>query len=432
MKSTTLMALTGAPVWWALLRDDGTSARFLHRFLAGDAWRELPAKERLRMVLGFIASPFLMPLLLLGCTVYLGPGVKQVHGKGFARQMLEQLTLLVGACIPPPFYYVFQLHEAANRRHALDYLYRFELKRGLWPFLKTYLSSHETLAALSDKMLFAERCRQHDIPVVPAIGFARDGCYQALNPQDPELPPRNLFVKSLHGAGGRNAERWHYDGGIYRDADGRALASAQLVEHLEKLSRDQPYVVRPWLENHPDLLDLCCGVLSTARVLTIRDESGGFEATHAVFKMARDRSALVDNASRGAIASKVDMATGELGRATDMGLERDSRWWDRHPMTGATVTGRKLPAWDRVLATAVKAHEAFPDQVVIGWDIALLETGPELVEGNKGPGIDLMQRANRTPLGSGRFGELLAFHLRRAQEERKRRQTLSESPGRNS
>ena len=432
MKNTTVMALSGAPVWWALLRDDGTSPRFLHRFLAGDAWRELPAKERLRMVLGFLASPLLMPLLLLGCTVQLGPGVKQLYGKGFARQMLEQLTLLVGACIPPPFYYVFELHEASNRRRALDYLYRFEMKRGLWRFLRTYLASPDTLKALSDKVLFAERCRQHDIPAVPAIGLARAGRYQPLDREGTGLPARSLFVKPLQGAGGRDAERWQYDGGTYRDADGRALTSAQLIGRLEKLSRDQPYVVRPWLENHPDLLDLCCGVLSTARVLTIRNESGGFEATHAVFKMARDPRVLVDNASKGAIASKVDMATGELDRATDLGLRRDSRWWDRHPVTGAPITGRKLPAWDRTLATAVKAHEAFPDQVVIGWDIALLETGPALVEGNKGPGIDLMQRANRTPLGKGRFGELLAFHLRRALEARDRRRALPEPLGRSS
>lgn len=430
MRSETLMAVSGAPVAWALLREDGSSARFLHRFFAAGAWRERSARGRLRLALGSLAWPLVMPPLLLACTVRLGPAVKKSFGRGYARQTLGQVELLLRACIPPPWYYIFELHEEVNRRRALEYLYRFETKACLFHFLRTYLTRPETLEALSNKILFAERCRENGVPAIPVIGLARGGRYEALDAEGLGLPRRSLFLKPLRGSGGGGAERWQYGGGSYRAADGRVLGPARMIEHLERLSQDCPYLVRPWLENHPDLSDLCCGVLSTVRVLTIRNESGGFEATHAVFKMARHPQASVDNASRGGIASKVDLATGELGRATNKGYGRDSGWWDRHPSTGATITGRKLPAWERVLATALKAHEAFPDQVVVGWDIALLESGPALVEGNKGPGLELMQRAQQEPLGSGRFGELVAFHLRRALEERERRRIPLEPPGR--
>jgi hypothetical protein len=46
-----------------------------------------------------------------------------------------------------------------------------------------------------------------------------------------------------------------------------------------------------------------------------------------------------------------------------------------------------------------------------GWDIAVLEDGPCVIEGNRGPDIDIHQRTCRGPIGNGRFGELLAFNL---------------------
>ena len=97
-----------------------------------------------------------------------------------------------------------------------------------------------------------------------------------------------------------------------------------------------------------------------------------------------------------------------------MGLRADSRWWDEHPVSGEAITGRILPLWEQVPELARRAHAIFPDQVAIGWDIALCEQGPLLVEGNKSPDLDIIQRICRTPLGNTRFGELLCFHIKRA------------------
>jgi hypothetical protein len=37
-----------------------------------------------------------------------------------------------------------------------------------------------------------------------------------------------------------------------------------------------------------------------------------------------------------------------------------------------------------------------------------------LIEGNKGPDFDIIQRTSRAPIGNTRVGTLLAHHLRRA------------------
>jgi hypothetical protein len=71
-----------------------------------------------------------------------------------------------------------------------------------------------------------------------------------------------------------------------------------------------------------------------------------------------------------------------------------------------------LPHWDEVKALAVRAHAAFAGRLMIGWDIAITEDGPVVIEGNRGPDMDLMQRFMETGFCSHhRFGELIAHHL---------------------
>jgi hypothetical protein len=139
--------------------------------------------------------------------------------------------------------------------------------------------------------------------------------------------------------------------------------------------------------------------------------------TNAVFRMAQGRDSAVDNFHAGGIAAKVDIDTGELGRAVDgaMAMGCATGWCDEHPDTGGQILGRRLLCWQKILDLVRPAHTlAFADQVVVGWDVALVSDGPLLIEGNKGPDVDLIQRSHGVPLGDGRLGELLAFNLRRA------------------
>ena len=93
----------------------------------------------------------------------------------------------------------------------------------------------------------------------------------------------------------------------------------------------------------------------------------------------------VDNFHAGGIAANIDLVTGTLGRATDIGLTPDIGWLDRHPDDGGVITGRVLPFWSEVLALARRAHLVFNQRLVAGWDIAILADGPVLVEGNWRP-----------------------------------------------
>jgi hypothetical protein len=192
------------------------------------------------------------------------------------------------------------------------------------------------------------------------------------------------------------------------------LTEQALTERLTRLSAERSYILQPRLANHPGLSDLNNGALATVRIVTVRDEVGGFEATDAVFRMAIGRNRTVDNFHAGGIAAGVDMTTGVLGPATDTGVDARVGWHATHPTTGARIKGRVLPCWQQVVDLAYRAHAAFPSRVIVGWDIAILPDGPCVVEGNTRPDLDIHQRVSRAPLGDRRLSDLLAWNVRRA------------------
>lgn len=359
----------------------------------------------------------LMLILVALCSLRLGAAVKKRTGKGIFRQAGEQLALLATASIPPPWYYMFEFHDDRKRSRALSYIYRFEIKGGVYQVLAESLSPADVVEALRSKEEFPLRCQAHGIPAVPTIATAKRGTFLRSDAGERALPHVDLFLKPMRGSGGKGASRWRFQkDGSYEGNSGEVLSEMELIERLEQLSRRRDFIVRPLVTNHPALSDLSHdGVLNTVRVLTCVSEVGSIEVTNAVFKMHCREGTLVDNAHAGNIAAKVDLESGVLGRATDLGLSRHSGWWDRHPLTDAPITGRMIPGWDGVLDIARRAHAVFPGHVAIGWDIAVSGVGPLLVEGNKGPGLDVVQRTHGEGLGNSRFGHHLAFRLRMVQ-----------------
>jgi hypothetical protein len=406
---TRLLYCPSLPLLWNFSPGDGSAASVAHRAFARAVWRERGFSARLLVFASFL----LWPPIVFGLSVWFtwlnGAAVREQAGKGIARQMYEQIRLAAGHGILPPWYYLFELFDDARRAKAGHYLKREETKGGLYRLLK----SPGPKRLLNNKVRFAKRCRECGV-ATPHQLAARRGKVSGPDREAPVLPRSDLFVKPRKGQGGRGAESWSWDGTGWSREGSHSLSEAELLEHFEAISRVESYVIQPYLVNYADLVDLSCGVLSTVRMVTIRDGRGGYAATHAVLRMPKDSSAKVDNFHAGGIAAKVDIATGELGLATDMGVRPDTRWYERHPLSGALIQGRKLPFWDETVDLARRAHAAFSAWAVIGWDIAIVDSGPTMIEGNSGPDLDIIQRTHREPLGESRFGELLAVQIERA------------------
>jgi hypothetical protein len=392
---------------------NGSSFRFIHRCYSHAVWRRRGIRIGLDMLIALFVWP-LGALAEVGLYSWRNDAViRQRTGKGLLRQAVEQLYLSLVYSMLPRWYYIFELYDKEKSRKASQYLHRFELKEGLYTILKA-IPPGTQLSPLTDKVAFAARCRAHGLPAVPVIlAGEREVITFCSSGSALRLSKIDLFVKPNHGKGGRGAERWEWQpSGLYKNTDGKRLTEAELIHHLQRLPFAEGYLVQPRVVNHPSLADLSTGALATVRVVTCRNEHGGFEATNAVFRMAQGQNAVVDNFHAGGLAAKVNLQSGELGCATDLGLRATTGWCATHPETGAPIVGRVLPFWTETLALACRAHAAFADRVIIGWDIAPLADGPWLIEGNGAPDLDIIQRTHQEPVGDMRLGQLLAFHLR--------------------
>lgn len=245
---------------------------------------------------------------------------------------------------------------------------------------------------LANKARFQARCEAASLPTPRTVAIVRDGRL------DLKAGPvgRDLVVKPADGEGG--------DGVVVLE---KVVDVADLTARLPK--GRGVFVVQDRVLPHPSLLGLALDALPTVRIVTMVDEDGAPEAVSATFRFASVAGARVDNMKAGGLICAVDLPIGTLGLACKGYGGGDHAV---HPVTGATIIGRRLPDWPAAKGLVRRAHaEAFADYALIGWDVALTPDGPVLIEGNGKPGVLMPQRAARQGLGGGRYGALLAYHL---------------------
>jgi hypothetical protein len=398
------------PLWWAYAPGNDSWAGQIHKRYLRALWDEHGVLGKAGLLLGLLAWLPIVLAMITWSTTLNGRAIRQQSGKSIARQAIEQLWFAANHGVLPPWYYMFELFDAGQQAKAPHYIHRFELKNGLLQILRRSVPAKRRTPT-QNKIAFLKRCAKADIRTLPNLAILKAGKLQIHSGTHARLFSQDLFVKPSRGRGGEGAGLWRHSAEGYRLHDGAPLSPEALVKHLAEVSKRTTLLVQPCARNHAAIADLSNGALCTARIVTMRTESGGHEAVCALFRMAVGDNRLVDNFHAGGIAAPIDVAIGTLGAATDWGLRPRHGWKTHHPDTGGQIAGRVLPLWAETRALAERAHAAFDDRHIIGWDMAILSDGPAIVEANGGPDTDMHQRVSREPLGNQRFGELMAFHL---------------------
>jgi hypothetical protein len=378
-------------------------------------WHRAAWYQRITLWFAVPTWPVWAFLESLRFTLKLGARVRAETGKSPMQQFKEQIGLAWNNLIPPVNYYMFELYRDSHQAKADEYLLRAETKGGAFFLLRPMHVDPALRRPFRDKAAFATACAAAGLRAAPVLAKF-DKC--KLKSAPAPLPKVDLFVKLVEGKGGRGAERWRYENGRWRS--GRfSHDEAGLMAHLAERSRIGGMLLQPRLVNHPDFADINLGALSTFRVVTALDEQEQPELIGAVLRMPSRADSPVDNFHAGGIAAPVDPATGRLGAASDMGLKPGTRWLAVHPVTKGKIEGRIVPFWAESKALVIEAHRRIGDRVVIGWDVAVLEDGPVIVEANGLPDQDILQRIHKAPLGEARLGRLLAYHLTHGTKWRK-------------
>lgn len=280
-------------------------------------------------------------------------------------------------------FYRFALYRDGRWRRAGHYV---EGAEAAWLY-RLIAAGGDVAAAetLADKRRFAAWCERHRIPTVPIVlELDRGEVVRGATSGGGALPPTDVFAKPAAAYGGVGVARWRRVAPGVLEGAGRRWTEAEVLAELLACSRRSPVIVQECQRNHPALAGIAPCALGTVRALTIRAPGEPPRFLVGIFRTGTG-AAVADNLALGGIISLVDTDTGVLQPGMRMGDALRIVAVPTHPDTGVPFAGLRLPYWTELIALTLRAHERLGELPCIGWDVAMLEDGPVLVEGNWNP-----------------------------------------------
>ncbi len=149
-----------------------------------------------------------------------------------------------------------------------------------------------------------------------------------------------------------------------------------LIARLKEIGND---IVEEFIQQHPEMDRMSPSGLNTVRVITQLDKNNNVVLLGTILRISIN--SVVDNMAAGNIAAPVNPETGIV---EGDGVYGDITKADEkvHPVTGVTIKGFQIPYWDEVLDMVKRAAMVEPGNRSIGWDVAITQKGPQLIEGN--------------------------------------------------
>ena len=96
---------------------------------------------------------------------------------------------------------------------------------------------------------------------------------------------------------------------------------------------------------------------------------------------------IADNFHQGGKGGLVDINAGTLiGNGIDKKLNESE-----NSITNIKFDGFKIPYWEEIKEMVLEAALVNDKVNLVGWDVAISTNGPLIIEGNRGPGFDLVQ-----------------------------------------
>ena len=140
------------------------------------------------------------------------------------------------------------------------------------------------------------------------------------------------------------------------------------------------------VKQHPDMNKLCSKSVNTMRIMTFND-SGTPKIIWMGLRVGNGINS-IDNFHAKGMAVNIDINTGKLvGNAID----KDLNEYENHPITHVKFDGFQIPCFEDAKKMVLKASLESDKILVVGWDVAISENGPVIIEGNRRPGFDIVQ-----------------------------------------
>ena len=151
---------------------------------------------------------------------------------------------------------------------------------------------------------------------------------------------------------------------------------------LTDLLKDAPLLFEEVIVQTSQMSSLNPSSVNTVRFMTTLFPDGEVQLAATFIKIGR-QGRCVDNAGGGGnVDASIDAATGTLQYAIQYDGIRNYHDIDTHPDTGAQLNGVVVENWAEIVEQVKQFQRNFPYLKAIGWDIAITDQGPVVVEMN--------------------------------------------------
>lgn len=289
--------------------------------------------------------------------------------KGALRRIAENLYWLLRYHEANVYYNVYglDLAGAPPLRSYADY-FSFAFDRSAKVTRQNYL--------LRDKYAFYRYMRSCGIPVIDIIAICNRGRlfttdFEPLS-EESFRKEKDYFVKESAGE------------------------CASFVKHFDDYDaftagmkgRNGLHIIQRRLRQCAELDRLNPAAINTLRIVTVN--KGEPYLFSAVLRVGTEMSGSVDNWSVGGFAVGIH-EDGTLKQYAYTKPGYNNMKIERHPDTGVVFSEFKVPMYREAVQLVCRAHRQFYDIQTIGWDVAITEEGPIIVEGNDNWAINLHQ-----------------------------------------
>lgn len=150
------------------------------------------------------------------------------------------------------------------------------------------------------------------------------------------------------------------------------------------------FIIQPVVKNDESLRKLNPSTLNTIRIATCMKNASVELWDPGMLRVGRS-GADVDNFFQGGIGVAIE----NDGSLCEYGFCHDkTRVYEkltRHPDSGVIFAGYKIPFYQETVKLVKQAHLLFPTIPTIGWDVAITDKGPQILEGNHDWDIEMLQ-----------------------------------------
>jgi len=183
----------------------------------------------------------------------------------------------------------------------------------------------------------------------------------------------NIIVKPVDQACGRNVEKIN----VENISDANSL--------YDTLVQKEQFLVEDCIVQHPKMASIYPNAVNTLRIVTITKNNN----VHIMFRSIRmgNSGNVVDNFNHGGLFTTID----EDGVIKKPAVDKKGNIYTNHPFTNTEIVGFEIPLFDQAINYVKTMAKSIPEVGYVGWDIAITENGPVVVEANPFPGHDIYQ-----------------------------------------